>query len=573
MKKVIIALIGLVLVATSTSSVRAADLPDEQWSIMTGHTERAADLTGIQLLGMSIEDNTNLSERVSNMVGRDPNVAGELGLRLCKSVDDQYCKPGLGSYLYAILPVCANDSDLNCIAGIVATKDGREIPGEYKRNFPAKGHTDFPGDAARNVPAGSTPSIWSFPNLIHSGGSSEYLANFGVSANFTPDGKVEINSYNVNINPVSIKAGRYGRNQSLDGSGKNISNCTGHCGMELRGWSQDDKFVCASLDEGFCAIRETFPSEVRFRLTARLSQSPTGWLHGRMKSPNIEIKALPVGVGISIEAEPVAVPVVGILEEKAKLPSSIVSVYGNRGGFNWSRGPYNPETTNKMIMISPDSEEAFTALIDWKDLIKDRANALPTQWAVRTLNVGGNTAQCFKSSTELVGVVTTNSMVYLGAPPNFDRENQTLDYKVASPHLTAKGEVFKGSYDLLLRSDVARCLYGFSSAPISAKISIVSESGEANVATTVVNERDGWIKMAAYGFTFSAPTVKVRLTQEAAVPISQPSPSAEPTTSASKPSTAMNQSKRTITCIKGKISKKIIATNPKCPSGFKKRVS
>lgn len=571
MKRILIPLIGLALVVGSTTSLRAAELPDEQWSIMTGYTEKAADLTGIQLLGMSIEDNTNLSERVSNMVGRDPDVPGELGLRLCSSVEDQYCKPGLGSYLYSILPVCVSDTELNCIANIVAIKNGQEIPGQYKRNFPAKGHTDFPGDAARNVPAGSTPSIWSFPNLVHSGGTSEYLANFGVSANFAPDGTVRINSYNININPVSIKAGRYGRNQSLDGSGKSLPSCTGHCGMELRAWSQDDKFVCASLDEGFCALRETFPTDVRFRLSARLSQSPTGWLHGRMKSPNIDIKELSAGVGISIEAEPVAVPVVGILEAKSKLPTSITSIYENRGGFSWSRGSFNPATTNKMIMISPDSQEAFNALVDWKDLIKDRANAVPTQWAVRTLDVGSSTAQCFKSTSELIGIVTTNSMVYLGSPPNFDKENQTLDYKVASPHLTSKGEVFKGTYDLQLKSDVARCLYGFSNAPISAKISIVSESGEANVATTVVNEKNGWMKMAAYGFTFSAPTVKVQLTQEATAPIASPSPAVTPITE--QPTISKSQGKKSIFCIKGKITKKVTALNPKCPVGYKKKVT
>lgn len=564
MKKIIASVITALVLGGSMVTVQAADIPDEQFSVMSGYQSKASDITGIQLLGLSIEDNTNLSERVSNMVGRDPNISGDLGLRLCKSGDDKYCQSGLGLYLYAILPPCKESNELNCISELVAIKDGVEIKGEYKRNFPAHGYTDFPGDATKNIPEGSTPSIWSFSGLTHSGGTSEYLAAFGVSANFNSSGGVTINSYNATINPISIKSGKFARNQVLDGTGKSLPSCMGHCGIELRSWSEDDKFVCASLDEGFCALRESFPAGVRFRLSARLSQSPTGWLHGRMKSPNIEIKEIARGVNISIEAEPVTVPVVGLLEDKSKLPTTLISKYENVGGFSWSRGAYNPSTANKLLMISPDSQEAFDALQAWKDLIKDRANASPTTWAVRTLNTGKSMPKCFVNSSELVGIVSTNSMVYLGSPPSFDQESQSLDYKVASPHFTSKGDVFKGTYDLQIKSETARCLYGFSSAPISAKISIINESGEQNVATTVVNEKGGWLKMAAYGFTFSSPILKVKLTQEAA-PVATPKETPAPSVSVA------SSTKSTITCVKGKTTKKVTGIKPTCPVGYKKK--
>jgi NADH-quinone oxidoreductase subunit M len=57
-----------------------------------------------------------------------------------------------------------------------------------------------------------------------------------------------------------------------------------------------------------------------------------------------------------------------------------------------------------------------------------------------------------------------------------------------------------------MSSAVARCIYKFSSAPISATVSITSENGEANTATTVINEKNGWLKLGAYGFLrFSLP--------------------------------------------------------------------
>jgi hypothetical protein len=54
----------------------------------------------------------------------------------------------------------------------------------------------------------------------------------------------------------------------------------------------------------------------------------------------------------------------------------------------------------------------------------------------------------------------------------------------------------------------------------------------------------------------------VKLTQEAEL---TPSPTPVAT---SKPAAAK---KGTITCVKGKISKKVTAVNPKCPTGYKKK--
>jgi hypothetical protein len=107
-----------------------------------------------------------------------------------------------------------------------------------------------------------------------------------------------------------------------------------------------------------------------------------------------------------------------------------------------------------------------------------------------------------------------------------------------------------GTYDLVLRSDAARCLYGFSSAPVSATVSIAGADGSQSVATTVVTEKDGWLKMKAAGFTFSEKQIKVKITQE---------------------SVAIAKKKSTITCVKGKITKKVSAVSPKCPAGFKKK--
>ncbi len=68
------------------------------------------------------------------------------------------------------------------------------------------------------------------------------------------------------------------------------------------------------------------------------------------------------------------------------------------------------------------------------------------------------------------------------------------------------------------------------------------------------------------GFTFSTPQIKVKLEVPKAEPTPTPIPSDTPTPTA-KPAVK----KLTITCIKGKVVKKVTAVAPKCPSGFKKR--
>ena len=130
---------------------------------------------------------------------------------------------------------------------------------------------------------------------------------------------------------------------------------------------------------------------------------------------------------------------------------------------------------------------------------------------------------------------------------------------------------------MILSSDVARCIYGFTKAPVSATVSIVSSDGSSQVATTAVNEKNGWLYLSAAGYTYSSPTVRVKLTQEAPAPASTPTPTPEPTpTATATPTptptvTTAPVKKTTISCIKGKVVKKVTAVKPVCPKGYKKK--
>ena len=151
-------------------------------------------------------------------------------------------------------------------------------------------------------------------------------------------------------------------------------------------------------------------------------------------------------------------------------------------------------------------------------------------------------------------------MGYDGNPPKF--VDGFLNYRVSGFHFGPDGKTPNlGTYDLVLRSDAARCLYGFSNAPVSATVSIAGADGAQNVATTVVTEKDGWLKMKAAGFTFSEKQIKVKITQER---VATPK-------SAASTAPAAAAKKSTITCGKGKLIKKVTSASPKCPTGYKKK--
>jgi hypothetical protein len=124
----------------------------------------------------------------------------------------------------------------------------------------------------------------------------------------------------------------------------------------------------------------------------------------------------------------------------------------------------------------------------------------------------------------------------------------------------------RGQYFLAIKSDVARCLYGFSDAPISARVEVTSEDGNPEVATTIVNENreSGFLTLSADGFHFSSPRISTTFAQAKVV---TPAPTLSPTaTPSAKPAPSI----KTITCTKGKIKKTVKGTSVKCPTGYKK---
>jgi hypothetical protein len=506
----------------------------------------------------------------------------------CDDLQDSKCSSGNIRY-QAIVPFCTGPADVNCTEDVgVIDEAGKKTSAVFNRYFPTTAQNQFAGDIRYNLPSGVAGSIFSIPSAAHDGGDSYYLsvimAGFGRDLN-----SIRLNDFSIQLSPIKlepttglasdkdagwgiIKAGTpgnpTGKDVWINGSGG--SNGTSYC-------------IASSYKEGLCAQRYAHPAGVKFYVKVRTQQSPGGWMHGRISDPEIQLTESSGSTSIEVQAFPIAVPAVYKMYRYPEMPQKLKDEYDVTTGAykkdpNFLNNPTNyvqggrtaedpdPLKRNNIYGPTPSSPAGMEQLKLWIPFINDKATALLSFWSVRTLTQGEmeGSSQCFRDSNRVSGIVTTNATQYSAGPPTLDKVEGTLNYVVAAPHYDPRDKDFKGSYDLVMRSDVARCVYGFSKAPINATISITSDDGTPQVATTLIGERNGWLYLQAKNFEFSAPVIKAKLTQEVVVEPT-PTPTATPTPT-KKPVVAK---KTTISCVKGKTVKKVTAVSPKCPTGYK----
>jgi len=151
--------------------------------------------------------------------------------------------------------------------------------------------------------------------------------------------------------------------------------------------------------------------------------------------------------------------------------------------------------------------------------------------------------------------------------PMYLPQDSALTLQVSSTHLRADNSKNLGVFNIDMPIETAKCLWGVDlSKAVSASVSAsYPELGIAELVTTTSRVEGKFFKVSAAGFHFSAPIIKVKVVQEVSA---TPSPSASATPA---PSAKPVVKKLTITCVKGKTSKKVTAVNPKCPAGYKKK--
>ena len=544
-------LIGFVL-----TSLLLSILPSQGAIWAPNITVPGQNIVGVNIVDSFFNSGENVSVLTAQGVPRI-NPDGTPNARLCKAIGVDPCNKSDQTYVAnLLLPACKSAAEQWCIESVSIRKKDEPATKSAKfiRQVDSALVENTPGDG---LPGGSSISLWQAEGMQNSGGVDTYAVYVVLKATKFPGRGPTFDQFTAMVLPYSETRGfKYERPFSEE-----MVLPNGSIRIGTRGSAGE----CAWTETGLCGLMEDFPNGVRASLTLRVSNLLTGWLMGRMADPLINVEPFDAEQNkISIDAEPVKVPKFYAVTDRSKASAAILESLPRNSDFSG--------VTNNLA----NESGAFRTIENWKDVAKDTAAGLVSTWSATTIRSGFG-SQCLADTTKLLGVVTTNAMVYEGTAPRFERE--TLNYQVGGMHFNPDGSVFEGTYDLVMRKGTAQCLYGFNDAPITATVTVVEAGKEQRIETSSLQElgsgTEKWLKLSARGFTFSSPTLKIKLNQDKPATAAPTAPNNSSATAAGSgnpaPAVKAPAKRLSITCVKGKVTRKISGVAPKCPAGFKKK--
>ena len=501
---------------------------------------------------------------------------------VCSGWDDPKCRDG--SYTAnVIFPVCKTITDQNCIEYLEVTSE-KVFDGTSKliktlnpNGLASLKLTSPKGDYQDVKPSGSGLSLFEVPSLTAAGEVSKFAVKVRIS--FSQDGS---RAFSATVIPYSDGNTGYSDPEVKEGD---ISNVPGKKNI----YASNGDPRCVWSEKGACGIETSFPKGAKIKLSIRVGDFFTPWLHGRLVEPSFDFTDIDVlQKRLTITAKPAVISGVSAniaIAENLKVLQSALCPPMYRGAF-CSGDPATdiPRFVNQNGNRYSDSgwTSPFKIFELLEKFFPSRASSSKETWFFKTVPLSSYPTLSIcanqKTKSPFLGVINTNAIVYDAGGLKF--KDGYLDYTVGGVRSNPDGSDFMGTYDLVLNGEFARCLFGLGEkVPVSATVSIVSNDTESKVQTTFFKDDGKWIRFGAYGFTFSSPTFKVKLTQDpSAVAVQTPTPSVESKVQEVKPTQTVTTqaikpvaTKKTITCIKGKTSKKLTGLNPKCPAGYKKK--
>jgi hypothetical protein len=491
----------------------------------------------------------------------------------CPDMYSGACRTAQKMEYYPFLKACMEATDIDCIEKVWIEINQKVIAGRFNTYFPEdvkyaidhidRGSVKFDGSSKKDgdpsIPDGVGGSIWKFDGL-----DSETSASYYVSARLLghltrKDGqlsrtddwaKVSIDRISTTSTPnrsphvnFDIHNGRY----AWGGAGLSVTN----------------EGSCLAADGKTCLLRERTPEGTRMAISLRLANPLNSWLHGRFANPDFTSEKVPKGYLVTLKADYVRVPYIQenlSAETMAKVcaPEQLKQLRLAPGNCNFN-AMEDSQKFDEFALISPLlSQKADAYVSSWRFVTKP-------SWSI------GN-SPCAKPTDRLTGIVSTNATLYDSSAPQFNKSEGTLNYRLGALHYTPSGDVFKGSYNLSLDSTYAKCLWSLSNIPLSASISITGESG--SVATTTMRVSNNYVDFHADAFTFSTPTISIKLedSKPEVKPSATPSPAATAApTQTPKPASSPASISGILKCAKGsKVVKYSLKTVKKCPAGYKK---
>jgi hypothetical protein len=309
--------------------------------------------------------------------------------------------------------------------------------------------------------------------------------------------------------------------------------------------------------------RYNFPTDIEYQVkvrTGNFKNTAGGWFNGRIFDPSIS----QVGSTLTLSGK----------------PTRVLAAH---------TGPISCENNVILLKTPSSAEKCRTKDPSWASLVHPGSKSLGSSIEANTQSTatypdgifayyepilkpvgftsewnayswGVNKSGNCQIEDGKIALVSSNATLYSVNPPAWDPVEQSLAYRVGSLHLDHTGALHKGNFNLAVPKNFAKCLWGQNILNAKATVAITNADGTNNVATSVLSQDDQMIYFKVAGFTFSTPQIKVKLE----IPKVEPTPTP---TATIKPVPVQ----KTITCIKGKLVKKVSAVTPKCPVGFKKK--
>jgi hypothetical protein len=188
---------------------------------------------------------------------------------------------------------------------------------------------------------------------------------------------------------------------------------------------------------------------------------------------------------------------------------------------------------------------AWNAVMDTEE-VKADYDQKTLYFRITDFNTIPNSSAFSDTCSDQGYTVTSNNAITAGMPHMKDKD--TLDFTIWATHFLADGSLTQGFFQADIHTAYLDCQFPDNTLTKSSNmtIDVVDQKGSKEVATTSVSVTDGILHIRAYGFHYSAPTIRVKA---GAAPIAK---------------------KVAITCVKGKLTKKVTAVKPVCPKGYKK---
>ena len=502
---------------------------------------------------------------------------------LCTSIDDPECSPEKDwefIFVQGGIGNCDANPGTACVASFsVITAEGKEVIAKPLMKFP-KNAKEFPGKVnpdGTGYAAGLASWIWRAEG-DGPGDEHDYLLTGNVDSvgqNRNKSWK-ELQSREFFFEAVPI----FRENSPLIKAPEKImQKKVGRDYREIL--TSNNETSCYANDDGVCLHRREFQPNTRLKISLQLPKFVSGWLNGRLNKPAVTSNSFSANTDlVTVEAGPEENIFAGKWMNRSDIKdfsfknSEIEKQF--KGMF---QGYYNRDNPNSLR--DSGEEGAIDAYDLWAPYMGENAFAVNKTWTLSNAR-SNNPSNCVQKETGgIQGVVTTNASAYEATAPKYNKENGTLEYRVAAPHFAPDGKTENiGTYGLAMSITLLKCLYGITNVPTSASVSITTNAGVERVATVALNQIGKWVFLNAENFTFSSPTLRIKLNQTSSATSQNtgtgeekkevPAPEAKEVkeVAAAKPAAAK---KITITCTKGKLIKKLSGTNPKCPVGYKKK--